>query len=65
MEAAWPYTMITPECPARKAIRYFFEKRTTEKFKGGKITNIVTTINNDIKRTKEKYPSFQITPLLS
>ena len=52
------------KCPARKAMRYFFEKRTTEKFKGGKRTKIIT-INNDIKRKKEKYPSFQVTPLLS
>ena len=56
---------LPPECPARKAMRYFFEKRTTEKYKGGKRTTIITTINNDIKRTKEKYPSFQITPLIS
>ena len=56
---------LPPECPARKAMRYFFEKRTTEKYKGGKRTTIITTINNDIKRTKEIYPSFQITPLIS
>ena len=42
--------------PARKAMRYYFEKRTTQRFKG---SNIVITINNNMKRTKENIHHFQ------
>ena len=52
-------------CPARKAMRYYFEVRTNKKYRGRRRTTIVTTINRDIKRTREKYTKFPVTPLIS
>ena len=51
------------DCPARKAMRYYFEERTNKKFVGR--TTIATTINEDIRGTKEKHTNFPITPLIS
>ena len=60
------YIMRLPaDCPARKAMRYYFEVRTNKKFRGRRRTTIVTTINKDIQRTKLKYTKFPITPLIS
>ena len=56
---------LPAECPARRAMKYFFGKRTNRKFPGRKRTTIVTTINRDIKRTKQKHHTFLITPLIS
>ena len=41
------------DCPARKAMRYYFEERTNKVFRGRRRTTIVTTLNEDIKRTQE------------
>ena len=56
---------LPANCPARKAMRYFFEKRTNQKFLGRKRTTIHNTINRDIKRTRSRHTSFAITPLIS
>ena len=56
---------LPSECPARKAMLYFFEKRTNKLFKGRKRTTIYTTLNEDIRRTKLTHPEFPVIPLLS
>ena len=56
---------LPADCPARKAMRYYFEERTKKKFVGRKRTTIVTTINEDIRRTKENHTEFPVTPLIS
>ena len=49
---------LPAECPARRAMKYFFAKRTNRKFPGRKRTTIVTTINRDIrKRTRHNHQS--------
>ena len=55
---------LTADCSARKAMRYYFEERTNKKFVGRR-TTIATTINEDIRATKEKHTNFPITPLIS
>ena len=49
--------------PARKAMKYYFEHSNAKKFRGRKRTTIVSTINRDIKATKQIYPQFDL-PLL-
>ena len=56
---------LPSDCPARKAMRYFFEKRSNKLFKGRKRTTIYTTLNEDIRRTKLAYQDFPVTPLVS
>ena len=56
---------LPAQCPARKAMRFFFEKRSNKKFLGRKRTTIVTTLNKDIKKTKARNPSFSVIPLTS
>ena len=51
---------MNPNTPARRSMKYFFEKRSKKKFKGRKRATIITTINNDITRTKRIYPDFAI-----
>ena len=53
------------DCPARKAMRYYFEERTNKVFRGRRRTTIVTTLNEDIKRTRENDNTFPVTPLIS
>ena len=56
---------LPADCPARKAMRYFFEERTNKKFVRRRRTTIITTINQVIRRTKGKYTDLPITPLIS
>ena len=56
---------LPAECPARKAMRYYFEEGTKKKFVGRRRTTIVPTINEGIRRTKEKHKDFPITRLIS
>ena len=58
--------ILTPpaDCPARKALRYYFEGRTNKKFVKIRRTTIVTTINEEIRRTKEKDTNFPFTQLI-
>ena len=53
------------DTPARKAMKFYFEERPEEKYRGRKRTNIVNTLNRDIILTKKKYPRFDIKPLNS
>ena len=54
---------LPAECPARKAMRYYFEERSCSLFVGRKRTTILNTLNRDIQITKSKYKEFSI-PLL-
>ena len=56
---------LNADTPARKSMRYYFKQRTSQKFLGRDRTTIVTTINKDIKRSKEEISSFPVTPLIS
>ena len=56
---------LSHECPARKAMRYYFEERTQKVFRGRRRTTIVTTLSEDIKRTKENDTTFPVIPLIS
>ena len=40
---------LPADCPARKAVRYYFEERTNKIFGGRRRTTIVSTLNEDIK----------------
>ena len=54
---------MDPESPARKAMKFYFEERPEEKYRGRKRTTIVTTLKRDIEVTKKKYPTFDISSL--
>ena len=56
---------LPADCPASKAMRYYFEERTNKKFVARRRTTIITTVNEVIRRTKEKHTDFSITPLIS
>ena len=49
------------DTPARKAMKFFFEKTDATKFRGRKRTTIVTKLN--INNTKLKYPQFDLPTL--
>ena len=52
------------ETPARKAMKYYFqEPENCERFRGRKRATIVTTINRDIKRTRDLNKQFYISEL--
>ena len=51
------------DSPARKAMKFYFEKRSNRKFIGRKRATIVSTINRDIYKTKTKYRNFEISEL--
>ena len=66
MEIAWTHLRMNAQTPARKAMQYYFEERkTTKKFRGRERTTIITTINKDIRITREKNSSFPVTPIIS
>ena len=54
---------MVKDSPARKGMKFYFEKRSNKKFSGRKRATIVTTINRDIKKTKNKYALFDINEL--
>ena len=56
---------LPADCPARKPMRYYFEERTNKIFRGRRRTTIVSTLNENIKRTKEDDITFSVTPLVS
>ena len=46
---------LSADCPAKKAMRYYFEERNNKMFTGRKRTTIVSRIKADIKnKTKKK-----------
>ena len=52
--------------PARLAMKWYFQKPVgVKKYRGRKRTTIVTTINEDIKRTMKHNPNFDLKPLNS
>ena len=49
--------------PARLAMKWYFQKpEGVKKYRGRKRTTIVTTINEDIKRTIKNNPNFDLKP---
>ena len=56
---------LQADCPARKAMRYYFEERTNKIFRERRGTTIVGTLNEDIKLTKGDDTTFPVTPLVS
>ena len=46
--------------PARKSMKFFFEKRSNKKYPGRKRATIYTTIQRDIHKTCQKNPDFVI-----
>ena len=56
---------LPTNCPARKAMRYYFEGRTNKNFRRKRRTATVSTLNEDIKRTKGDDITFPVTPLVS
>ena len=46
------------ETPSRKAMKFMSEERTNKTFLGRKRAAIYTTINRDVKKTKDNNPSF-------
>ena len=49
------------DTPGRLAMKYYFQRPAgAKKFKGRKRTTIVTTINDDIERTKKHNPRFDL-----
>ena len=51
------------ETPARKAMKFYFEKTEAKKYRGRKRATIVTTLNRDIHNTKQQYPQFDLPTL--
>ena len=59
------HTLRLPaDCPARKVIKYYYEGKTNKIFRGRR-TTIVSTLNEDIKPTKEHDIAFPVTHLVS
>ena len=56
---------LDKETPARKAIKFKFEKRSNAKFWGRKRTTTHTTINRGIKKPKENNPSLRVREIMS
>ena len=56
---------LPADCPARKAMKYYFEERTNKIFRGKRRTTIVSTLNEDIKQTKGHDITFPVTSLVS
>ena len=56
---------LDKETPARKAMKFMFEERWNEAFRGRKRAAIHTIINPDIKKIKEKNASFGIVEIKS
>ena len=53
------------ESPARKSMKFFFEKTPLVKYSGRKRASIITTLNRDIRRTKALQPRFDISEIKS
>ena len=54
------FLRMDKDSPARKAMKYYFEKESVGKFKGRKRSTIVSTINRDIQQTKKRFPRFDL-----
>ena len=56
---------LDKETPGRKAMKFMFEEKSNKTFRGRKRATIYTTINRNIKKTKENNPSFSIREIKS
>ena len=56
---------LPADCPARKAMRCYFQERTNKIFRGRRRTTIVSSLNEGIKRTKGSDITFSVKPLIS
>ena len=56
---------LDKETPGRKAMNFMFEEKSNKTFRGRKRATIYTTINRNIKKTKENNPSFSIREIKS
>ena len=56
MELTWTYPQTYKETPVRKAITFMFVERSNKTFRA----TIYTTINRNIKKTKDNNPSLSI-----
>ena len=65
METAGAFTKTTSRLPSKESYEIYFDIKTNKKFVGRKRATIVSTIYEDIERTKEKHTDFPITPLIS
>ena len=53
------------ETPANKATLYYFENNYAQQYRGRPRTTVVTTLNNDIQRTRNKLPNPPVITLKS
>ncbi len=52
------------QAPAQSALSYYCREETNcKRYPGGRRTTIITTINRDIHKTKQRLPNFILTPL--
>ena len=67
IEARWKYfghaLRLPLDTPPQHAMSYYFTDLHKQRFPGAKRTTIVTTLQTDIKKTKEKFPNFQVNSL--
>ena len=67
IEARWKYfghvLRLPLDTPPQHALSYYFTDLFKQKFPGAKRTTIVTTLQADIKKTKKKFPNFQVNSL--
>ena len=68
-EARWRYfghaLRLPRDTPPQQSMDFYFADLNRPKFRGAKRTTIVTTLQSDIKKTKEKFPQFQVDSLKS
>ena len=66
MAVLWTCTSNAPTISSTQSMEYFFiPVPKLKKFRGIQRTTIVTTLENDIKNTLVKFPTFQIKSLNS
>ena len=56
---------LDSETPASKAMLYYFENNYAQQYRDRPRTTIVTTLNNDIQRTRNKLPNLPVITLKS
>ena len=67
MESRWKFfghaLRLPKDTPPQQSMSYYFTNLNNTKFRGAKRTTIVTTLQADIKRAKDKFQHFQINSL--
>ena len=51
---------LNEQCPADTAMKFYFKETDAKSYRGRPRTTIVTTLNNDIKRTVRKIQTFPV-----